>query len=134
MNWMIKLVLIAVVALPVFAAEPVSAPSTDQIQALDQQMRDLLQEREAVLSQMRDENLRAAPSERVAREAEYAQMQSQYEIQLLELMVEYYALTGNEELQARAEANLEQMLAPVATGTPEAGSLNRANQVNGEER
>jgi hypothetical protein len=134
MNWMIKFVLIAVIALPVFAADQVAATSTDQIQALNQQMRDLLQERETVLSQMQEDNLLAPLSERVAREAEYAQTQQQYEIQLLEMMVEYYGLTGNEELRARAEANLDQLLSPMATGTPDAGSLDRVRETSGEER
>ncbi|MCB1060920.1 MAG: hypothetical protein KDB65_11860 [Calditrichaeota bacterium] len=135
MKWMLKFLLIAVIALPIFAAEQSAATSTDQIQALDQQMRDLLQERETVLSQMRDDNLQAPLSERVAREAEYAQTQEDYQIQLLEMMVEYYGMTGNDELRARAEANLESMLAPVATGTPEPSSSNRAaHQTSGEER
>lgn len=134
MNKMLKLVLITAFALPVFADVQVAVTSTEQIQALDRQMSDLLQEREAVLSQMRDDNMLAPLGDRVEREAEYAQMQEQYEIQLLEMMIEYYGLTENEELRTRAEVNLEHLRAPAATGTLETDAQNRAREATGEVR
>jgi len=124
---MFMLAMVSMIAISAFAEEEksIEALPTDA-QVLDQQMRDLLMEREAVLTQMAEDMKTAPLDERTARDAEYADMQTQYEIQLLEMMVEYYEVTGNEQLRLRAEANLAQMLAPAATGTPEA--------VNGEGR
>lgn len=117
MKWMSKIVMILVIASAALAAD---SQSTSQLQSeaelLDQQMRALLVEREAMLTQMADEIKLAPLSERVARETEYADLQTHYEIQLLELMVNYYEITGNEELLVRASANLDQLLAPQLNG------------------
>lgn len=120
MRWMLMIALVSLFALPAFAdvAKTVEPVQSDA-QVLNQQMKDLILEREAVLTQMEEEARLAPLSERVAREAQYAEMQVQYEIQLLDMMVEYYDLVGNEQLRLRAEANLAQILAPKTTGTPE---------------
>lgn len=136
MRWMSKLILVLCIGAVAFAAAPdQNSTVADDARMLDQQIRALLLERETVLNQLSEDAKLAPLSERVARDAEYADTQVRYEVELLNLMIEFYGITGNEELLQRAEANLAQILAPVATGTPEASSLNREPQsANGEER
>ncbi|MBL0061331.1 MAG: hypothetical protein IPP40_07555 [bacterium] len=112
MKWMIITAAILSLAVAAIAAEPQSEGSPSTVKLLDEQMRDLLLERDQVLAGLNAEYAAALPSERTALEATYAATQVSYEIQLLELMVQYYDLTGNTELKNRAVANLEQMLAP----------------------
>lgn len=126
MRWMMRMALTLVMAATVLAAAP-EAPSNAPADAaaLDQQMRALLLEREQILNEIAEQAKAAPASERTAIDQDYAATQVQYEIQLLELMVQYYELTGNTELRERAEENLAQILAPPATGTPEPASANR---------
>lgn len=134
MRWMFRIAMTLVIAGVMWAAAPeASQPLPTDAQTLNQQMRALLLEREQILNELAEQAKLAPTSERTVRDADYAATQTQYEIQLLELMVQYYELTGNVELRDRAAENLAQILAPAATGAPEPSAGNRAPQSETQE-
>lgn len=134
MQWMSRLAMIMLIAATAIAAAPETTRSlSTDAQTLDQQMRSLLLEREQILAELAEQAKLAPLSERTARDAEYAATQTQYEIQLLELMVQYYELTGNVELHDRAAENLAQILAPEAKGTLDSDTGNRSSQSETQE-
>lgn len=129
MQWMTKLAMILVIATAAVAASSeVTGSLPVDAQTLDRQMRTLLLEREQNLTALAKQAKSAPLSERTARDAEYAAMQVQYEVQLLELMVQYYEASGNEELRNSAAQNLAQILASETNGTLESAPTNRSPQ------
>ncbi len=112
MKWITLAVLTLVITAAAIAAEPQAVKTAPSATALDQQIRVLLLERDRVLSELDAQFAVAASEDRTAIEQEYSALQSTYEIQVLELMVQYYDLTGNVELRERATTNLAQLQAP----------------------
>ncbi len=112
MKWITLAVLTLVITAAAIAAEPQAVKTAPSATALDQQIRVLLLERDRVLSELDAQFAVAASEDRTAIEQEYSALQSTYEIQVLELMVQYYDLTGNVELREHAATNLAQLQAP----------------------
>jgi len=112
MKWMTFAVLTLVMTAAAIAAEPQALKTAPSATALDQQIRVLLLERDRILSELDAQLAVAASEDRAAIEQEYSALQSTFEIQVLELMVQYYDLTGNVELRERAATNLAQLQAP----------------------
>jgi len=132
MKWMTLAVMTLVIAAAAIAAEPQAVPTPPTAEALDQQMRALLLDRERVLAELDAQYAAAASVERTAIETEYSALQSSYEIQLLELMVQYYDVTGNFELRAHAAANLAQLQTPALTSSPAAATDRAAQTTEGQ--
>lgn len=112
-GWGIALLAIASVG---WSASPVSRGSSpEELKAAAQQV---LEQRDAALTQWQEQYRSAPLSDRVRLEAEAAQIQTDYERRYLELVVDYHRLSGNTEELARAERMLENLNAGVAIGTP----------------
>lgn len=126
MRWMMMLAMVSIIATTAIGSAP-NAESNLPVDAtaLDQQMRNLLVEREQTLNDLAEQVQSAPLSERTALDAGYAATQVEYEIRLLELMVQYYEVTGNVDLRERAAESLAQLLAPTPTGSADAASVNR---------
>jgi hypothetical protein len=97
-----------------------SPAPTDQrsLSVVREEINQLDTEREQVLRDLQTRYTNAALDQRVALEAEGAQIQTDFQRRYLELVVEYHRLTGNAEELARAERMLENLNAGVMTGTP----------------
>ena len=74
--------------------------------------------REQVLRDLQTRYTKAALDQRVALEAEGAQIQTDFQRRYLELVVEYSRLSGNAEELARAERMLESLNTGVVSYTP----------------
>ncbi|MCB9365573.1 MAG: hypothetical protein H6508_00100 [Calditrichaeota bacterium] len=124
-KWRI-MVAIAMVATAAWASEPAVPDQTpDPVAALQQQIKDLMLQREQATAEMNEQYATLAQSERTEFDAVYAEMLESYEIQTLELMVQYFDLTGNTEQRLRAEESLAVLQAGPATGTPVTTSPDR---------
>ena len=99
-----------------------AVPATDnrgeQIRVLHQEIQTVLQSRETALRAFQAKCEKAPLADRVALEAEGAQLIEEYERAYLELLISYHQLTGNAVELARAEAMLERLNAGPITGTP----------------
>ena len=95
------------------------APAGEKsLSLLRQDIDNVLMEREQAVRELNTRYASAPLDQRVALEAEAAQIQTDYERRYLELVVDYHQLSGNAEELARAERMLENLNAGVATGTP----------------
>jgi phage replication-related protein YjqB (UPF0714/DUF867 family) len=75
-------------------------------QELRQQITEVIESRNAAISDVNERYRGANPEARVALEAEGAQIQVDYERAYLSLLVEYHRLTGNQLEMEKAERNL----------------------------
>lgn len=128
------------VPLLAWSAPPVGEASrtlsaTDVPADLRQQIENVVSVREATLRQM-DARYQAAPlDQRVAMEAEMAQVQTDFELEYLSLLLEFHRLSGNVQEEVRTAAMLEALAAqpPVTRvaqsateNTPQPGGTNDA--------
>jgi len=115
-------VAVALFAVIVQAAAPGTAarsiPAARSLDVIHQEIVSLIQERQEALQQFNARYASAALADRVALEAECANLLEQYEQRYLELVIEYHQSSGNTEELARAEEMLERLNAKPITGTP----------------
>ena len=89
-----------------------------QIDLLTLEIETLVQSRDAALTAFQAKYAAAPLADRVALEAEGAQLTEEYERAYLELMLQNHTLTGNTVEAEHAAAMLEQMNAGPVTGVP----------------